>query len=285
VVGSTEVQGYQDGEHTAHKAFRGVAIQSFTDTVGIDRYRDTSHTIFVVDRSVVSHDTWEGNQLPPRAWNAGDVVFLPAKSEITCRPETPYDETIIRVPDRLFHEAARIDIDYGAIDFSYSLVTDFVVGDMVSVIRKVANANIEVAPMLMENLALSLAVSTACALSPKIAKTIATLRNGLSPSRKKRVLSYIEANVGRQVLLTEIAHAAALSPYHFARSFRVTMGMSPMRYLLSRRIIAATIMLKTTLPMITVALDCGFLSHSHFCMAFKASTGKTPSHYRKTWRM
>ncbi|WP_443698587.1 AraC family transcriptional regulator [Pseudomonas sp.] len=213
------------------------------------------------------------------------MIFLPANTDVSAVSENTYDETIIRVPDRLFHEAARIDIDYGTIDFAYMQVSNFVVSDVASLIRKAANTSIEIAPMLMENLALSLAVSTACALSPKIAKTITTLRNGLSPSRKKRVLSYIEANMGRQVLLTEIAYAAALSPFHFARSFRTTMGMSPMRYLLSRRIVAATIMLKTALPMLTVALDCGFLSASHFSTAFKAATGKSPSHYRQTWRM
>lgn len=283
-MGSASVVGYQDGVQSEHKAFSGVAIQTMANTVGIDRYLDTNHTLFVVDKSVMSHDTWEGEKLPPRVWHAGDVVFLPAKSEITCRPETAYDETVIRIPDRLFQEVARIDIDYGSINFTYGLVSGFVVSDMVSVIRKVANASLEVPPMVMENLALSLAMSTACAMSPKIAKTFRTLRNGLSPLRKKRALAYIEANLGRQVLLTEIAHAASLSPYHFARSFRVTMGMSPMRYLLARRIVAATIRLKTALPLIDVALDSGFLSQSHFCTAFKASTGSTPCQYRKTWR-
>lgn len=258
-----------------------------TGAVGIDRYQDTSHTIFLVDRTVKSRDTWQGNKLPPRIWHAGDIVFLPAKTEMSVKPETPYDETVLRVPDRLFHEVARIDIDYGSIDFCYTQVSDsdFVISDMAGLIRRAANAR-ECAPMLMENLAMSLVVSTACALSPKVLKTVASLRNGLSRIRKNRVLAYIEQNLGNsQMLLTEIAHVGALSPFHFSRSFVITMGISPMRYVLQRRIAAASIMLRTTMPMITVALDCGFLSQSHFCMAFKASTGQTPSHYRKNWRM
>ena len=50
------------------------------------------------------------------------------------------------------------------------------------------------------------------------------LKGGLSPSRLRRVLSYIHENYQRDIRLGELANIAGLSDYHFARSFRQTTG-------------------------------------------------------------
>jgi AraC family transcriptional regulator len=82
--------------------------------------------------------------------------------------------------------------------------------------------------------------------------------------------------------LEELAREACLSPFHFARSFKAAMGVSPHRYLLQRRLDHAKAMLKAgAVPMTDIALTCGFSSPAHFASSFKRATGVTPSLFRR----
>lgn len=106
---------------------------------------------------------------------------------------------------------------------------------------------------------------------------------GLSPQRRQRVVDYIEARLSHPISLADIAAVAALSPHHFARAFKASMGMTPVRYVWQRRIELARRMLRETgAPLVDVALACGFGSQSHFTTAFKMATGVTPATYRRS---
>ena len=113
----------------------------------------------------------------------------------------------------------------------------------------------------------------------------ATLDNvapGLSERRKRMALDYIEANLSRDITLAEIAGAAALSPYHFSRSFKATIGTTPVRYVWSRRVELAKRLLRTAMPLIDVAAAAGFSSQISFTTAFKQATGATPAAWLRT---
>jgi AraC family transcriptional regulator len=78
-----------------------------------------------------------------------------------------------------------------------------------------------------------------------------------------------------------MAAAANLSPYHFARSFKRTMGITPHQYALRRRIERAKeMLLETNLPIGDVARRAGFVSPSHFSQQFKRAVGVPPSALR-----
>lgn len=102
----------------------------------------------------------------------------------------------------------------------------------------------------------------------------------LGPKRRQRVVEYIETHIGSPITLSDLASAAALSPHHFSRTFRKTFGMSPVRYVWSRRVDAAKRLIRcSALPLAAVAFSCGFSSQSHFTTAFREATGMTPSAY------
>ena len=102
----------------------------------------------------------------------------------------------------------------------------------------------------------------------------------LSKARKARVLAYIEAHIADPISIDELAGVAALSRYHFSRAFRVSMSITPMRYVLTRRIAAAQAMLEKDPPSLTwVAYECGFMGQSHFSTAFRRIVGTTPLDY------
>lgn len=104
----------------------------------------------------------------------------------------------------------------------------------------------------------------------------------LAPYRLARARDYVEAHLGQDVGLDEIAGAAGLSPFHFSRAFRKATGQSPVRYLLGRRIERAKDLLTgSPVSLAEVALAVGFSGQSHFTTAFRRATGLPPGAWRR----
>jgi AraC family transcriptional regulator len=104
---------------------------------------------------------------------------------------------------------------------------------------------------------------------------------GLPAHRLRRVTEFIDENLENDLSLAEIAQAADLSPYHFARSFKQATGMTPIQFLMQRRIEYAKFMLtESELPIVEVGLSAGFKNQSHFTTLFRKFTTMTPKAYR-----
>ncbi|WP_232494094.1 helix-turn-helix domain-containing protein [Novosphingobium kaempferiae] len=99
--------------------------------------------------------------------------------------------------------------------------------------------------------------------------------------RLKRVLEYIEEHYAEAIDLDRLATEAGLSPSHFLRLFRQTIGSTPHRYVTDRRIRAAREALERGKASITeIAWESGFASEGNFTRNFRESTGVTPDRYR-----
>ena len=110
----------------------------------------------------------------------------------------------------------------------------------------------------------------------------AHLRGGLSPAALRRVQLFVEANLGRPIHLHDLAARAALSPYHFARAFKTSAGMTPRAYVQHRRVEQAKQLLaESTQSLAQVAVEAGFGTQSRFTSTFKRETGFTPGEYRR----
>jgi AraC family transcriptional regulator len=108
------------------------------------------------------------------------------------------------------------------------------------------------------------------------------LRGGLSPAALRRVQLFVEANLGRTIHLHDLAARAALSPYHFARAFKTSAGMTPRTYVEHRRIEQAKRLLtESSQPLAQLAVEVGFGTQSRLTSTFKRRTGFTPGEYRR----
>jgi AraC family transcriptional regulator len=106
-------------------------------------------------------------------------------------------------------------------------------------------------------------------------------RVGLVDRRVRRAIELMHAHLDRELPLEEIAAAAFLSPFHFARLFKKLTGASPHAYLATLRVTRAQALLaETDLSVSAVGARVGYGSPSHFTKAFRQATGLTPRAYR-----
>ncbi len=117
---------------------------------------------------------------------------------------------------------------------------------------------------------------------PSASARRAHLRGGLSPAAYRRVQLFVEAKLGTSIHLRDLAARAALSPYHFARAFKTSAGMTPRAYVERRRIEQARRLLsESSLPLAQVAVEVGLGTQSRLTSTFKRSTGFTPGRFRR----
>jgi len=103
----------------------------------------------------------------------------------------------------------------------------------------------------------------------------------LAPRHLTRVLAYIDAHIGRDIALADLARLVGVSKDHFIRSFRVATQRTPYAYLVERRLARAVEALKhSTTPVERIARDAGFKSAPGFSNVFKKHYGMSPSKFR-----
>jgi AraC family transcriptional regulator len=106
--------------------------------------------------------------------------------------------------------------------------------------------------------------------------------DGVLPrGRLRAVVEYVEEHLEASLTLGQLAAAAHLSVYHFARQFKAATGLPPHQYVIARRVERAKELLQagTDLSLAEVALRAGFSDQSQFCRHFKRLLGVTPRQF------
>lgn len=104
---------------------------------------------------------------------------------------------------------------------------------------------------------------------------------GNAPRKLQEVIALMEANLQEPIELDQLAGFVELSRRQLERLFCQYLRCSPSRYYLQLRLIQARQLLKqTALPIVEVALGCGFVSASHFSKCYHEHFGVAPSNER-----
>lgn len=92
---------------------------------------------------------------------------------------------------------------------------------------------------------------------------------------------HLDDHSGDALTLGEIATHAGTSPFHFLRTFRTLLGVTPHQYLVRRRLAqAAAMLLDTHAPITAIAYDVGFGDLAHFIRTFGRAFGCSPRAFR-----
>lgn len=178
-----------------------------------------------------------------------EIGLTRAFADITFRARVVSDETIVTIAQALIAEMAQEKV--GQREMLESLVRQFAIHLLRAHFAVRKSAQIELS------------------------------RAGLVDRRLRRAIEFMHDNYERELALEEIAAAAYLSEFHFARLFKQITGVTPHVYLANLRIEKSRKLLtETQIPIIEIAAMVGYQSQSHFTKIFKSVTGLTPKAYR-----
>ena len=105
---------------------------------------------------------------------------------------------------------------------------------------------------------------------------------GLTKRQLRQVTELMVDRLNETLTLDELAQAAHLSKFHLVRSFKLSTGMTPHRYLVELRVDHGTLLLRmTNQPVAEIAARCGYASPSRFAAAFRQKHNVSPRDYRR----
>jgi transcriptional regulator GlxA family with amidase domain len=116
--------------------------------------------------------------------------------------------------------------------------------------------------------------------------TARTDRGGLLAWQLKRVVDYIEAHLADRIAAVDLAALINVSTGQLFRAFKISVGVTPFRYIGRRRLELACTLIRTTRePLCQIALACGVCDQAHLCKMFRRMIGMSPSDWRREQRL
>lgn len=102
-------------------------------------------------------------------------------------------------------------------------------------------------------------------------------RYGVSHAGLIKVLAHMEAHLEDTKSRADFAKVAGVSPRQLGRLFRAHLGVTPGEHYTHLRLERARDLLRqTALPIVEVAMACGFVSAAHFSRRYRGRFGRPP---------
>ena len=109
-----------------------------------------------------------------------------------------------------------------------------------------------------------------------------TQRIGTSQPKLAEAVSLMEANIEEPMTLDELSHHVGLSRRQLERLFQRYLNCVPTRYYLELRLERARqLLLQTSMPVVDIALACGFISAPHFSKCYRDTFSVPPRDERR----
>lgn len=103
---------------------------------------------------------------------------------------------------------------------------------------------------------------------------------GKEPVAVSRAQHLLLSRLATPPSLKELAAEVNLSPFHFARVFRRTTGVTPHHWVMQRRLASALVQLRNGASVSLIAAELGFVDQSHLTRHFKRAYGVGPGAFR-----
>lgn len=108
-----------------------------------------------------------------------------------------------------------------------------------------------------------------------------TIQGGLSPTHMRLVRSTIWEKLHTKLTISQLSEMVSLSPFHFARMFKLSFGETPANYITRIRIEKTRALLQSHHSLAEISAMVGFNQQSHMTAQFKKATSLTPAQYRR----
>jgi AraC family transcriptional regulator len=225
--------------------------------------------------------TLQGRRVSGRG-SPGHLCILPPDADTRWVFDEPGDVALVFLNRELFDRAVEEGVDRDPT--RVEVVPRFVIRDLV--LERIAHRLLKeifepgATRLLTEELAQELASYLICTHSnlDHLQRTDRTY--SMAPGKLKRAEDYVASHLQVEMSLQDIAGAAGMSLFHFAKAFKQTTGRTPHQFLTDQRLLHARSLLHDgSLSIGRIASAVG-LSHSHFTAVFTRQMGMTPSKFR-----
>ncbi|MFS8120129.1 MAG: helix-turn-helix domain-containing protein [Microcoleus sp.] len=230
-----------------------------------------------------SGERWLDGKLKTEARNQGDIAVIPAGISQRCNWNTLAQFTILAIAPTLLEQVGQDLVNCDRIELipHYMAEQDILIQGIFSALRQELESGKIGGYLLIDSLKTALAIHLLrnyCTAKPRLSN----YTDGLSKFKLQQVREYINEHLHEEVKLIELAAIAQISPYHFLRLFKQSMGITPHQYILQRRIDKAKYLLqKSELSIADIAFRVGFCDQSHLTQYFKRIVGVTPRQFLK----
>ena len=107
-------------------------------------------------------------------------------------------------------------------------------------------------------------------------------KGGLAPWQMRRASELLHENIHGRVRLSESARECGLSVSHFARSYKISFGMSPHQWLIQHGIERAKELMGGTMSsLMEIAIQSGFSDQTALTRTFRHVVGAAPGSWRR----
>lgn len=96
------------------------------------------------------------------------------------------------------------------------------------------------------------------------------------------IIDYIETHIFDKFNLNELSKMAHINKFGFAKKFKVATGMTPMNYILMRKIFSSKKAIQSDTELTDIAYQYGFTDMAHYSKTFKRFIGISPKQYKKS---
>jgi len=208
----------------------------------------------------------------------GDVNVIPAQMPSRWETREEYTELSIRLPRKLIDEIAnQSDLDPARVELREQFhLRDPRLQHVSLALKTELEAGFPNGRLFSESLANALGVLLVHQHS-NLSTALPSTGPKISAGRLRRMLSYIDNNIGSDLSLAELADVVGLGISHCKTTFRNMMGVPIHQYVLQRRVEQARILLGGGRHSITeIALMTGFSSPSHLALHVRRVLGLSP---------
>ncbi|WP_339823731.1 AraC family transcriptional regulator [uncultured Parasphingorhabdus sp.] len=122
--------------------------------------------------------------------------------------------------------------------------------------------------------------------SGAIVKQGGLVSGGLASWQLRRVMKHVEDHLDANIVIEALADLAQLSPGHFSRAFKVSIGETPHNFIMRQRVRRAQkLMLMSDETLSQISCACGLTDQSHLSRLFRRYVGQSPFVWRRKWKV
>lgn len=244
-------------------------------------YRVPMHVISMILGSIYT-ERWLGGHFQREFQNQGDINIIPAYTLHRVQWQLEGQFMFVAIEPTLFRQVGEDLVNPDNIELipHFATVRDPLIQGILFTLKRELESDGIGGNLYIDHLKTALAIHLLrwyCASQPKII----SYSNGLSQQKLQQVIDYIDHRLSEKIRLVDLAKVANMSQYYFCSLFKQSLGISPYQYIIGQRIELAKKLLKQQeLPIVDVALKCGFSNQNHLNKQFRKRTGITPLAYR-----